>query len=248
MLRKILGFHVLYFFGIFVASKRIGTPSYIKPCSASAPDFDECCLQHGKEALPYIIKGDKRFGIPNMLPLTIPQIDIEAGENLKILLKNAKVFGLDKTILNRVKFDADAKKLTINITIPQLDLRGNYQIDGRVLVLPIKGNGAFDISAIGGIYEYNAEYIIHKVKGEDYFDLTENDNLDFDLQNMKVQFNNLFDGDKRLGKQMNKFLNENWKEVLTEFGPAISGTVRSIGRSIASAIFKKVPYHELVLD
>ncbi|XP_057657191.1 circadian clock-controlled protein daywake-like [Diorhabda carinulata] len=248
MSRKILGFYVLCFFHIYVTSKKIRTPSYIKPCSISAPDFEDCCLSHGKEALPYILKGDRRFGIPNMIPLTIPQIDVDAGNNLKILLKNIEVFGLDKTILNKVKFDTDAKKLMINISIPQLSLRGNYEIDGRILILPIRGNGDLDILAIDGIYQYNAEYIISKYKGDDYFDLTEKDTLDFDLKNMKIKLNNLFDGDKKLGDQMNKFLNENWKEVLSEFGPAISGTVRSIGRSIASAIFKKIPYHELVLD
>ncbi|XP_050513387.1 protein takeout isoform X2 [Diabrotica virgifera virgifera] len=223
-------------------------PSYIKPCSISAPNFEKCCLEHGKEALPRILKGDRKFGIPNMIPLLIPQINVNAGQGLRIFLKDVQVHGLDTTELIKVKIDTKAQKLSIRIKIPELKLLGKYDIEGKILVLRIEGNGDFNIVAFNGEYEYNANFLLHNIGGEDFFDLADKDTLDFVVKDLKVHLDNLFNGDKALGDQMNKFLNENWEAVIKEFGPAISETVRSIGRSIASAIFKRIPYHQLILD
>ncbi|CAH1111075.1 unnamed protein product [Psylliodes chrysocephalus] len=223
-------------------------PSYIKPCSRSDPNFDKCCLEHGIKALPYIFKGDRKMGIPNMLPLVIPQIDVKAGNNLKIYLKHVHVFGLDTTILKDVKIDIDHSTIKLDVDIPMLDLRGKYEIEGHIMVLPIRGKGDMNITALGGQYSYNLEYGIENINGLDYLQLTDKDKLDFKLEGVKFNLDNLFDGDKIMGDQMNLFLNENWRDVLDEFGLTISETVRSVGKSIASAYFKKVPYHTLILD
>ncbi|XP_072397841.1 protein takeout-like isoform X1 [Diabrotica undecimpunctata] len=245
---KFFGCFLLHLFVSGVISHKFTIPSYIQPCSVSDPDFEKCCLEHGKEALPHILKGDRKFGIPNMVPLLIPQINVNAGEGLRIFLKDVQTHGLNTTELIKVKIDTKAKKLSIKIKIPELKLLGKYDIDGKVMVLKIQGNGDFNIVAYDGEYEYNANYLLHNVGGEDYFDLADKDTLDFVVRDLKVHLDNLFNGDKELGDQMNKFLNENWETVIKEFGPAISETVRSIGRSIASAIFGKIPYHQLILD
>lgn len=49
------------------------------------------------------------------------------------------------------------------------------------------------------------------------------------------------------GKQMNTFLNENWREVLKEFSPAIGETVSRVVFMIVNNIAQKVPYDEVIL-
>ncbi|CAG9859275.1 unnamed protein product [Phyllotreta striolata] len=230
------------------ATSTFKIPSYIKPCSRSAPDFEQCCLTNGRAALPFILKGDKKWGIPRMLPLGIPRINVNAGNNFNILLTDVLVYGLDSADLKQVKIDTKNKKIMLKVNIPSLELKGNYIIDGKIMVLPIKGNGTIEISAKGGKYSYNMEYGLQNIKGEEYLLLTDKDKLDFKLDGLRFKLNNLFDGDQKLGDQMNNFLNENWEEVLNEFGLPISETVRSIGRSIASAYFRKSPYNELILE
>nr|XP_023021416.1 uncharacterized protein LOC111509817 [Leptinotarsa decemlineata] len=202
---KFLLYAFVYCLTSCVGASRINLPPYLKPCSISSPDFEACCLQHGRDALPMILKGDKKLGIPNLLPLVVPHILVDAGKNLKIAFDNIHVFGLDGIDLKQVKF-------------------------------------------FGGHYQYDFEFSTERINGIDHLVVLDNDVLKFELEGAKIRLDNLFDGDKVLGEQMNTFLNDNWKDVIDELGGAVSQTVRSLGRNIASRIFKKVPYKELILD
>lgn len=71
--------------------------------------------------------------------------------------------------------------------------------------------------------------------------------LNYDTERSYYRLDNLFNGDAVLGEQMNKFLDENWKEIDTEFGPAISETIAQICVTIASAFFDRIPYNQLFL-
>ncbi|CAH1175610.1 unnamed protein product [Phaedon cochleariae] len=240
-------FVLLQLFFVVVLSRKIYFPSYLKPCSLSAPDFSSCCLQHGREAIPFILKGDKKFGIPNLQPLNVPYVEVNAGRDLTIFLKDLKVHGLENVDLKLVKIDTKAKRITLKLDVPKLELIGQYKVDGKIMILPIKGEGDVSITAIGGKYEYDFDYVLENVKGEEYMAMTTNDELDFKLEKAVFKLDNLFNGDEVLGKQMNSFLNDNWKEVIGELGGAISQTVGTLARSIVSGIFKKIPYKALIL-
>jgi hypothetical protein len=47
---------------------------------------------------------------------------------------------------------------------------------------------------------------------------------------------------------MNAFLNENWKEVLVDVGPAIEEAMAQVVAIILSNIFQLVPYDEAFPD
>ncbi|XP_074041047.1 protein takeout isoform X2 [Leptinotarsa decemlineata] len=239
---------LMLLFPVAVFGRQISLPPYLKPCSISSPDFEACCLQHGRDALPMILKGDKKLGIPNLLPLVVPHILVDAGKNLKIAFEDIHVFGLDGIDLKQVKIDIKTRKATLKLDVPQLELIGKYEVDGKLLVLPIKGKGDVNMTAIGGHYQYDFEFSTERINGIDHLVVLDNDVLKFELEGAKIRLDNLFDGDKVLGEQMNTFLNDNWKDVIDELGGAVSQTVRSLGRNIASRIFKKVPYKELILD
>lgn len=60
-----------------------------------------------------------------------------------------------------------------------------------------------------------------------------------------IRLENLFNGDKLLGPQMNIFLNENWKEASREVGPSIAKAISEIIYQILSNICELVPYNEI---
>lgn len=98
----------------------------------------------------------------------------------------------------------------------------------------------------------NAELIVkYKPKvieknGKQYIQ-TERFQLDFDTTRLHMNFENLFNGDKALGDNMNVFLNENWRDILTELKPAITFAVEEILKGLINRIFMKVPYNEIFL-
>lgn len=46
---------------------------------------------------------------------------------------------------------------------------------------------------------------------------------------------------------MNRFLDENWKEVTNDLGSTVAETISSIITTIAQNIFSQMPFDELLL-
>jgi Haemolymph juvenile hormone binding protein (JHBP) len=59
---------------------------------------------------------------------------------------------------------------------------------------------------------------------------------------------NLFNGDKALGDNMNMFMNENWQDILNELKPAFSEAIGQILENIINNVFSKFAYSEAWLD
>ncbi|CAH1961065.1 unnamed protein product [Acanthoscelides obtectus] len=222
-------------------------PSYIKACKVNSPDFDECALQNGRGALPYIVKGDRKYNIPKLNPLKLPVVNVDAGKDLNIKLTNIAAKGLEKVELDRVKIDTVKREVYLDMHMPRVELIGQYDINGKILILPIQGKGPCNITGVEPKFQYHFKYVLDKVNDEEYMKLTDDDNLDFQLKRAYFNLENLFDGNKQLGDNMNQFLNENWQEVVKEIGGAISQTIRAVARAISSGYFKKVPYRELLI-
>lgn len=62
-----------------------------------------------------------------------------------------------------------------------------------------------------------------------------------------MQFDNLFNGDKVLSEGTNKFLNENWLDILNELKPVLKKAIGKICNGVVSPIISKFPYNELFL-
>jgi hypothetical protein len=48
------------------------------------------------------------------------------------------------TLLSVHSFDFDKKKVTAEVVVPEVYFTGRYQIKGKLLALPISGNGPFN--------------------------------------------------------------------------------------------------------
>lgn len=130
--------------------------------------------------------------------------------------------------------------------IPKISITGKYKIDGRVLVLPIQGEGnarlVFDNANL--VVKYKPKVV---EKNGKQFIQTERFQLDFDTTQLHINLENLFNGDKALGDNMNRFLNENWRDILNELKPAVTFAIEEILKGIINRIFLKVPYDEIYL-
>lgn len=60
-----------------------------------------------------------------------------------------------------------------------------------------------------------------------------------------MNFENLFNGDRALGDNMNLFLNENWKEIFAELKPVVEDTFAEIIRHVVNNVFNTFPYDSL---
>lgn len=143
--------------------------------------------------------------------------------------------------------DPDKNKHEVHGRVPKLTLYGDYDVNGRVLILPIQGVGKATLvfENVDIVVKFKPKAI--EKKGKQYMQTSEAFKLDFEMSNMQLELTNLFNGDKALGDNMNLFLNENWRDILKELKPAISYAIEEVLKSIINRIFNKVPYYDMFL-
>ncbi|CAH0553014.1 unnamed protein product [Brassicogethes aeneus] len=231
--------------GYLYAVYALPPPSYLTPCSLSDPKFNECALKSGKAGMTMIIQGDKKYNLPSLNPFKLDYVETEAGF-MKIKLYKPELHGATKTELKEVYYDPKTKRMGLSVLFNEESLVGNYDISGKILILPIEGNGDLNITVYNAIFTYEFDLIKEMKNGVEYAGL-KNDKLDMNLDKIYINLDNLFNGDKLLGDNINKFLNENWKDALNEAGAPIIEVLKSICFNVLSTLFLKVPFNELFL-
>nr|CAD7571773.1 unnamed protein product [Timema californicum] len=71
-----------------------------------------------------------------------------------------------------------------------------------------------------------------------------NSHVDLNFGQANIHLENLFNGDKMLGDNMNMFLNENWREVVDDVGPAFTQALAELMGNIFSGVFGLVSVEE----
>lgn len=62
---------------------------------------------------------------------------------------------------------------------------------------------------------------------------------------IKLHFDNLFGGDKRLSDAFNKIIATNSKEIFKDFGQSYADTYGMVAKDFANRIFSKIPMQEI---
>jgi hypothetical protein len=239
---------VLFTIAFFNVVQPLSLPNYIKPCKYDDPSFSKCALESGRAAIPYLAKGDKHLKLRVLDPLYIPEIRIntQGTGSIKLVLTENTLYGLGNMELTKVNFDLEAKRLELEFFSKEFKVLGNYAIDGRVLILPITGSGKIDVRLYDGIVKYGFDYDLVQRHGKSYI-RPKDPQVSLDSKKSYFNLENLFGGDKRLGEEMNKFLNENDRELTKELNPSIEATIKQIASEIVNTVIGKVPLEELII-
>ncbi|XP_063224509.1 protein takeout-like [Bacillus rossius redtenbacheri] len=238
---------------LVVAASALELPPYIKSCSRKDPNLDECTLKNGIAAIPSIIKGDRKYKIPVVDPLKITEIRIEDANKgssptgLQIVFRDLNVHGLERVQLKKARFDLQKQHITIELHIPDLSLLTRYEVDGKILVLPIKGKGDGNINMTDVDISYGLDYSL-VTRGGDQHMKAGNSSLQHSARHVQIYLDNLFNGDKTLGESTNSFLNENWEVLNTEIGPYIAQAIGEAIKQIVANCMDLVPYKDLFTD
>lgn len=129
----------------------------------------------------------------------------------------------------------------------KLTIEGDYRIAGRVLLLPINGEGKCKLDFHGWDSDWKLTAKATTKNNKDYM-VVDKSKLEFKATKLTMNFENLFNGDKQLSETMNSFLNDNWSEILNELRPSLSDTISQILISLVSGTFSRIPYNEIFSD
>ncbi|KAL3278928.1 hypothetical protein HHI36_016446 [Cryptolaemus montrouzieri] len=181
-----------------------------------------------------------------MMPFKISSVNVHGGENFKIKMDDIEVWGIDKTKLVDIDINTFRRTIKIVLTVDILNIGGTYDIDARILVLPIRGKGPANITLHKPVMTYVQEWGLKELNGEIY-GYTKNSKLAYDIERAEYNFQNLFNGNERLGIETNRLLNENWGVVHSDVSSPVGQAIVSVVDSIIDAIYEVIPYKYLFI-
>lgn len=203
------------------------------------------------DALPKMKDGLREFGILPLDPLAVNSLSISEGAdrpvNLKQEFRNIKILHVTDSTVKMYKTDINKLILRSEVFTPSLEFLADYTISGRILILPVTGNGKSNITMtnVTTKHELFGEPIMKK--GELYMKLKEY-KVTFSPERVYMNFENLFNGDKILADNMNAFLNENWEIVFNELKSGYEDTFGLVFKDITNKLFTKIPLRTIFLQ
>ncbi|KAG6440857.1 hypothetical protein O3G_MSEX001447 [Manduca sexta] len=231
---------VIFFIFAFVACTSAGSlPSFIHPCSASDKNLNECIQNVIAVAGPKFADGIPELGIAPLDPVQLRTVQVN-NPALKITFTDTVVTGLRGFRVNSYKINPDKGKASLDFTA-NVTLKAHYDMDGQILILPIKGNGnaKIKITNLNILVKYDFDTV-------DGHWIVTNHKDSYKMDHAQFKFTNLFNGNKELSQTTEKFTNENWEIIMQEIAPpAIKQIIKSC-IDVVQKLFGAVPANELI--
>ncbi|XP_045449931.1 circadian clock-controlled protein daywake-like [Melitaea cinxia] len=213
--------------------------SFIKACSASDPNLNQCVSSVITAAGPIFAQGIPELGVKPLDPAELGKVVVK-NPALNVVFEDTVVTGLSGFRLNAFKMNVEKGKALLDFTA-NITLKAHYEMDGKVLILPIKGNGQAKIKIAN--LNIVIRYTYKTVDG--HWIITDHKDS-YKMDHAQFKFTNLFGGNKELADTTLKFLNNNWSIIMEEIAPpAIDQIISSCVLEVRK-LFSGVPADELL--
>ncbi|XP_041980114.1 uncharacterized protein LOC121733810 isoform X2 [Aricia agestis] len=220
----------------------------------AAPSLQKCKKEDGqclKELVQGMINtvavGDPKYGWDPLDPMYIQHID-SSSSSLQLNLQDVIVTGLRGCVAKKVRYSPERTSLFMKLMC-SIEMNGQYEMKGRLLFLPIEGNGKNHVILRKAIF--GVDSVLSKVNGADgkehlkIVDWTH----DYDLKDKaEVHFDNLFNGNEILGKAAQEVIENNSNEIVQEVGGPIVKTIVTNVVEAVQKIYDVIPLEDLIID
>ncbi|NP_001298175.1 protein takeout-like precursor [Stomoxys calcitrans] len=234
--------------------------SIISAALGAFPDDPKPCKYGDAECIGKLFEyyvsqkhnGDDSIGLTSIDPLPVKKIPVSVGSdspvNVDLVVFNGKSDGV--STLKFVKMKGFGKDIAVNHEIvsysESLTTTGNYNLTGKVLLLPISGSDTCNITLLKTTLTFGWTGVPYEKDGETYMK-PDKFYLRLEPQDVIVNFNNLYN-DKALSENMNKILNENIKELYAEISPFVDRGFTAIVRKVITKVFATYPYEKFFMN
>ncbi|KAF5286931.1 hypothetical protein FQR65_LT12390 [Abscondita terminalis] len=240
---------LLVLFLVVGASCALKLPAEFEKCKRSDPNINECLKSAIQSAMPVLAKGLPEFNFDSIKPVKVPSLTIGEGTGAVHVVqnyKNLEIHNLETAKIESVKstITDDVMKIEANLYFDAVTVEADYNLDGNILVFPIKGDGKCTLSLKNCKVTMDIEGEMFTKKEQPHVQVKDFI-IKLDPGKVEFDFKNLFNGDAKLGDEMNKLLNDNWSDVFVDVKSGYEDALSAIFKNIANLIFKKIPYNEI---
>lgn len=128
--------------------------------------------------------------------------------------------------------------------MPSLFVVGRYNVDGKILFLPVKGAGAFKGNFTGGAGEVRIKGVQKEINGETHFIVNKMD-IKITVKKGKIDLGDFLGGDKVLGEIINETINQNFEVFSQDLIPLIEKSLSRIFKRTANKILSRFTMAQL---
>ncbi|XP_063934870.1 protein takeout-like [Zophobas morio] len=218
--------------------------SFIHVCHKSDPDLEQCLMKSVEEIRPHLVKGAPEYNIPSLEPLIMQELISEEAVGMKILTTNVSAYGCSDFIVKGINVDLDKQVYELHIDIPKLRIEADYTVDGKLLLLPVRGNGNLEANVTDCVSTCILQGELYEKDGETYSRFITID-LKTKVGGGHVRLENLFNGDKVILGLMNDVINKNLDAFLQELMPVIDKALGHTFLQIANDIVSRWTLNQL---
>ncbi|KAH0818502.1 hypothetical protein MTP99_013114 [Tenebrio molitor] len=231
---------IVYLLAVSCAAVKL--PANFQKCDRKQPDLKECVLKAAQNGIPQLTRAYDEVNIPNVHPLEVAEATIGAGTGsvaVEQKFKQCKLDGFHEMKVDKFEFDFEGKTLSVSGYFPEIRKKCQYELDGKVLLLPVKGTGPSTVILknlnVSALFDYEEKM----KKGKTFIKIISS-NVSMDPEFVSYNFENLFNGDKQLGDNINRVLNDNWKQVFDEVKDDYIEVINRILVQLLNNFFSKV--------
>uniref|UniRef100_A0A1B0CU11 Uncharacterized protein n=2 Tax=Lutzomyia longipalpis TaxID=7200 RepID=A0A1B0CU11_LUTLO len=211
---------ILFYIYIVVAEE---VPDYLQICKQSDPDLPQCMIRSIEQLRPKLAEGIPELDIPRLEPIDLGDL-LVAGSNtqngLTITAKDIQSYGASNFHIKQIEVIEYGQHYKLQLLLPHLYTKGRYSIDGRVLLLPIKGAGKFTGNFTRSTADVTMILEPREISGNDHIILKKLQ-IKIKVGKGSMYLENLFGGDKTLGDIVNDTINQNFEVVSRDIIPLI---------------------------
>lgn len=142
------------------------------------------------------------------------------------------------------RFDFAKSTGEFALVAKHFEVDGIYDVKGQILILPITGHGAFKTKHDNLTSKFFFQFESETRDNKDYYKLKET-KLNWNSEKTYYNLSNLFNGDETLGKEMNKFLTDNSKDVDQELAGSVIEAIRQVVAGILNKLVTDHPIDEI---
>ncbi|XP_076172811.1 protein takeout [Ptiloglossa arizonensis] len=220
-------------------------PPFLKICRRSDPHLSDCVKESIKLLKPYLRDGIPALRIPACEPLRLDEIKIDQTSGpiyVHAKYNNISIFGGTNIVPKTFKLDLDKNRMKFKLYIPWLDMIVRYHLNGRIMLVPIIGDGVghANFTDVDVVVTLQMERYLNQNTGQTHQRVNDI-YVDFEIGHVNVELDNLFDGDDTLSGALNLFLNDNWRTIVAEIRPKLEETIGDLIKDFANEIFSEFP-------
>ncbi|CAH1980854.1 unnamed protein product [Acanthoscelides obtectus] len=120
-------------------------------CRRNDPQIEKCLMDASETLRPYL-----RTGVPGLLPAvqnyTIRNMVMKDGNdalNYRMEIPEVVFYGMDNYEMKKISFDPKSLTFYMEYVFQELEMKGNYNLQGRIFFAPLNGRGSFRVHLSG---------------------------------------------------------------------------------------------------